>query len=142
MDFDEMVADYAKKIPLAIGTVGRGYRKICPMTGKWWSQPLIKPTSLDIAWAAGIFEGEGHVRATKGSVRTDITQNDRWLLDVIRDRFGGSVYTRHTRCCSLIIEGVHSRAFLMTIYMFLSPRRKRQVKDAFVKGKVLKDAID
>ena len=99
--------------------------------GRW---PTTHPSTHDIAWAAGIFEGEGHARRIgPGGVTVTVAQKDRWILDRLRDLFGGSVnsmqsqgheYQRWTLCGQL------ARGFLMTVYTFLSPWRRRQVQMA------------
>lgn len=102
--------------------------------GHWFSPrlaPTIKPTLLDIAWAAGIYEGEGSCqgRPHKGSTHGDhvtVSQKDKWLLEKLKQLFGGSI-KKHTGDCYLwFLCGPRCRGFLMTIYPFLSPRRKLQ----------------
>jgi hypothetical protein len=99
------------------------------------------PTALDIAWAAGIFEGEGSCYRSPNSstARCRVAQNDRWLLDRLRAMFGGSVQVlaqvgsglnRKAVAHGWHISGERARGFLMTIYVFLSPRRKEQVRRA------------
>ena len=88
-----------------------------------------KPTIQDIAWAAGIYEGEGHsVKNGKNSTTVVITQKDRWLLDRLQKLFGGSVFNRYGRIHKWQINGARARGFLMTIYKFLSPRRQFQAQ--------------
>ena len=98
------------------------------------------PTTLDIAWAAGIFEGEGCASTNnKNSNFAVVVQKDRWLIDRLRALFGGSirVVTRKPNASfkggtyfEWNASGARARGFLMTVYKFLSPRRKEQVKFA------------
>ena len=112
----------------------------------------ITPTTLDIAWAAGIFEGEGCVQLRKipfskdgkqrkyVSLCTQVTQKDWWLPFRMRDLFGGVVnyHFRPKGSCNLKkfdshiynwqASGPRAAGFLMTIYTFLSDRRKEQVE--------------
>lgn len=96
------------------------------------------PTTLDIAWAAGIFEGEGHAdnSAYKSgglSTRVKIAQKERWILDRLRARFGGSVFETTSYKHSYPqwqVAGVLARGFLFTIFTFLSPHKRLQVKRA------------
>lgn len=85
------------------------------------------PNVLDIAWAAGIFEGEGGIsgRAGNGKVMS-VTQKDPWLLLRLQRLFGGTVrqYVGYWRWFA---SGSRARGFAMTIFAFLSPRRKEQV---------------
>src|SRR6267154_2064794 len=95
------------------------------------------PTLIDVAWSAGIYEGEGHSRLCgrgKRSLAVGIAQKDPEILYRIRDWFGGSVryhmarysgkpYKLHT----LHICGDRARIFLAAIYYLLSARRKSQI---------------
>ena len=93
------------------------------------------PTTTDIILAAGWYEGEGHCRYFDTEAAT-ITQQDLWILRRLKNKFGGSVsklngpnksgsYCHHWRVC-----GTRARGFLMTIYQFLSPWRKAQIRRA------------
>ena len=91
------------------------------------------PALLDIAWAAGIFEGEGHSRYNGRTSEASISQKDRWILDKLKSLFGGRVYGPYKkkgrakyRIYAWVCLGPRARGFLMTIYSFLSPRRKIQ----------------
>jgi len=87
-------------------------------------------TSLQIAWAAGIYEGEGSCGWTgrhKNCQEAIIVQKDRWLLEKFVELFGGRIST-HGSCSKWKVTGPTARGFLMTVYTFLSPRRKEQVK--------------
>lgn len=96
------------------------------------------PTTLDIAWAAGLFEGEGTAfrsgQTRPGgkhySVSANIAQKDRWILDKAQTFFGGRVATSHPKTAVWWVTGTRARAFLYTIFTFLSPRRRRQVRKA------------
>lgn len=101
--------------------------------------PTEHPTIRDIAWAAGIYEGEGHCfghRVGKGKYALAVvTQKDPWLCERLKALFGGSVYNyaqakRDYRMNYWKLSGPRGRGFLMTIYAFLSPRRRAQVKEA------------
>ena len=98
------------------------------------------PTPMEIAWAAGIFEGEGCAyRNGRNGTFALVAQKERWLVDRLQSLFGGSVkeivrkpkasfkggtYYGWNAC------GARARGFLMTVYKFLSPRRKEQAKFA------------
>lgn len=82
------------------------------------------PTVCDIAWAAGIFEGEGTCDARKAS----ITQKETWLLYRLQALFGGTVSLNYSNGCSRwVVTGSRARGFLMTVFLFLSPKRELQV---------------
>jgi len=92
----------------------------------------IHPSALDVAWVAGLFEGEGTAGRSGGSngsgtEHVSIAQKDREILDRCKGLFGGNVHSGgnvwHWRA-----SGARGRGFLMTIYPFLSQRRKVQAK--------------
>lgn len=105
--------------------------------------PTLHPTVKDIAWAAGIFEGEGTTKNTKngGGTLLSVAQKERWILDRLRELFGGTVRAYKQYCNGPGSEfrtyhrwdlgGPRGRGFLMTIYTFLSPRRKLQAQAAW-----------
>jgi ssDNA-binding Zn-finger/Zn-ribbon topoisomerase 1 len=106
------------------------------------------PTLLGIAWAAGIYEGEGTALRRKqghGHEHVAVTQKEPWILDRLAELFGGRVYLAKGRGPQSInggplkdygdyyrwyIGGARARGFLMTIYSFLSPRRREQARVA------------
>lgn len=52
--------------------------------------------ALDIAWAAGFFEGEGHIKAAQRGnckwIALEVAQVYREPLDKLQEIFGGKVY--------------------------------------------------
>lgn len=87
----------------------------------------VSPTVDELRWIAGFYEGEGCAcRDKKGRCVVQIAQNDRTILDWLQLRLGGLVKPVGARGWSLQISGPRSRAFLMTIYTFLWPRRRSQ----------------
>jgi len=81
---------------------------------------------LDIAWAAGIYEGEGCCNKD-GALH--VAQKDPWLLLRLQAFFGGSVTeTKGKRCGVWLVSGARARGFAMTIYSLLSPRRQAQIR--------------
>lgn len=93
-----------------------------------------RATVRDIAWMAGLFEGEGHANIEKSCTRVSLGQIDTWILRRLQAFVGGQI-KRHTRqygqpFYNWTINGMLARAFLMTIYAFLSPRKKAQAKRA------------
>lgn len=83
---------------------------------------------LDIAWAAGIFEGEGSTNRTANSSVVRISQKSPWILSRIREMFGGHLgyYAIYAwQAC-----GDNARRFLMAVMPYLSPRRRLQVDRA------------
>jgi len=112
--------------------------------------PTEHPTTKDIAWAAGIFEGEGTCSAPRKYMPEDtkrggtvvmVSQKERWILDRLRALFGGRVREYRARAHKYTNEyrmyhrwdlhGARARGFLMTIWLFLSPRRRLQAQAAW-----------
>jgi hypothetical protein len=97
--------------------------------------PTKTPTAIDIAWAAGIYEGEGHCRHRKSETAViSVTQKDPEILYRLRDWFGGSVRFAQCKtidpdkqCYNWIACGNRARFFIALVYPFLSARRKTQV---------------
>lgn len=90
------------------------------------------PTEIDIAWAAGIYEGEGTCRLCghgKRSFAAAVVQKDPELLYRLRDWFGGSVNTNGAWCHVWDICGDRARIFIALIYKFMTARRKLQVDE-------------
>jgi len=94
--------------------------------------PTKTPTAIDIAWAAGIYEGEGTCRLcgkTKRGFMAAVVQKDPELLYRLRDWFGGNVrgngaeYTAYT----WDVCGDYGRIFAALIYGFMTARRKSQI---------------
>lgn len=97
----------------------------------------ISPTLADLAWAAGIWEGEGSVIFTNDHFRIEVAQKDRWILDRLRAWFGGHVYVRkeHYKGGRYVLHkwylnGARARGFAFTIFSWLSPRRREQIRRA------------
>ena len=99
----------------------------------------IKPTSLDIAWAAGIYEGEGccfvenHIGTGKKRViGASIDQKDPEILLRLQALFGGNILAyRNGGQHKWRIYAARARGFLMTILKFMSARRRAQIVTKF-----------
>lgn len=97
------------------------------------TEPLLL---VDLAWAAGLWEGEGSVTSNR-CFRVVVAQKDRWILDQLQARFGGSVYVRKEHYLGgryvlhqWYLTGARARGFIYSIYSWLSPRRRLQVRRA------------
>jgi hypothetical protein len=106
------------------------------------------PSAIDIAWAAGVYEGEGCARLCgrgKRSFAIHVVQKDPEILYRLRDWFGGSVTMATVRGefahYAWNICGDRARVFIAQIYTFLSARRKLQVDETkaldFLEGQSL-----
>lgn len=102
---------------------------------------------MDIAWAAGIYEGEGSVAKRKNhpALLVSVPQKERWILDRLARLFGGSVFVHRfaesregpskgviRKAYRWFVNGPRAMAFMLTIYSFLSPRRKLQFQSAYL----------
>lgn len=57
--------------------------------------PVAAPSPMDVAWAAGFFDGEGYVGVVlRGSVSIVVAQTTRVPLDELARHFGGHVVSR------------------------------------------------
>ena len=95
----------------------------------------VQPRLRDLAWAAGFLEGEGSF--SKGSNRVSASQCQREPLDRLAEMFGGTVRERKDRTerpwhqqqiHQWDVSGSRARGVMMTIYLFMSPRRRSQIR--------------
>ena len=110
------------------------------------AKAAVNPTIRDIAWAAGFLEGEGYFgRTTGGGVGTErITagQKDEESLHKLIKLFGGTINIQRPKTSNLIrktpltplaywcVAGARARGIMMTIYSFMSERRKTAIRKA------------
>jgi LAGLIDADG-like domain len=103
---------------------------------KQYLKPTLHPTMADIIFAAGFYEGEGTCigNSKRGGCYVQITQRDGEILKRMRELFGGNLYLYQHGNGSyyrLALGGPRARGFAMTIFSFLSRRRKEQLKAVF-----------
>lgn len=99
-----------------------------------------RPTAIEIAWAAGIYEGEGscitnHNGTGSISFVVSVNQKDPELLYRMREMFGGTVKLCNRKFEGKIrpiyhwkICGDRARTFIASVYPFLTARRKEQIE--------------
>jgi hypothetical protein len=101
---------------------------------------VLEPTELDIAWAAGLWEGEGWVQLWRHKPRHDrpktyvylqacASQKDPEVLHRLKDLFGGHV-ARSSRIQDITrwtLNGGSAERFFDAIYPYLSQRRRAQI---------------
>lgn len=90
------------------------------------------PSTIDIAWSAGIYEGEGSCRLcgkTKRGFMVSVAQKDPELLYRLRDWFGGSIQDQNPKheCFVWNACGDRARIFIALIYDVMTVRRKGQI---------------
>lgn len=101
-------------------------------------QAVFHPGIPDLAWAAGIFEGEGSACYASQTTRLSVSQNKPWILSRLRLIFGGRVSIQKNRQNKLSknpqwlwsVSGARARGVGMTIYAWLSPHRQAQIRRA------------
>jgi hypothetical protein len=92
-----------------------------------------KPTLSDLAWAAGFIEGEGSFKHSSSSLCADQVQREP--LERLQRFFGGSIYAkthpsmgpRRLPSRRWTINGGRARGVMLTLYSWLSPRRRQQL---------------
>lgn len=109
----------------------------------------ISPTTKDLAWAAGFLEGEGCFGRSggKGKYQTEriwCGQKDPESLRRLLAMFGGRIGEQRQQTSNLIktegvatsipiwtVSGSRARGVMLTIYSFMSERRKAAIRKAF-----------
>jgi hypothetical protein len=91
------------------------------------------PTATDLAWAAGFLEGEGYFGTESIKSRVSATQINTEPLQKLRDIFGGSISMNVRRLPKLPVSvwqanGARARGITMTLYSFMSSRRRNQIR--------------
>jgi len=97
---------------------------------------------IDIAWAAGFLEGEGSFIINKGSGQISGYNTDIEVLDKLRKMFGGRIVSKSQYFSTFesrkeyfqwYCSGSRARGIMMTIFSFMSVRRKEQIKKVLEK---------
>ncbi len=99
---------------------------------------------VEVAWAAGIIEGEGSFGGsrTRGSIQIHVGQSDPWILHRLQALFGGHMFkvggVRAGRFgvrdyWTWTITGCRARGLATAIEPYLSPRRLVQLEAARAK---------
>lgn len=100
--------------------------------------------TTDLAWAAGFLEGEGFFgnESNGGGFRIAARQNDRAPLDKLQRLFGGPIcvvsqrsnkLARQSSIFDWTVSGERARGVAFTLFTFLSPRRRKQVREALAR---------
>jgi hypothetical protein len=94
--------------------------------------------AVEVAWAAGFWEGEGSVAEKVANA----SQVNIWPLRRLKKLFGGTISTNARRDPRRLdvsqpiwqwhISGPRGRDFMEAIYPYLSPRRQAQIDDKFI----------
>ena len=95
---------------------------------------FVAPTRENIAWAAGIFEGEGSfAHSGLRRIRATVSQKDEWILLRLQQFFGGAIALVHRNdgkpnYFTWTVTGSSARWFIASIESWLSPRRRAQLE--------------
>lgn len=91
--------------------------------------PKGHPSLLDIAWAAGIYEGEGSIsRYGNKKLIVRIAQKDTFILERFTFLFGGKFYKNSRGIHIWCLLRAQALGFMFSIFTFLSPRRREQFR--------------
>jgi hypothetical protein len=103
--------------------------------------------TIDLAWSAGIYEGEGYVGFKSNPdkkkyryprIQVQIVMTDEDVIQRLKDIWGGSVWEPKIRgdqrkqTYQWTVSQQKAFHFLMKIYPMLGKRRKEQVRGALV----------
>lgn len=97
----------------------------------------VRPKRCDLAWAAGFLEGEGSfIYNGAGRIIVQGVQTNREPLRRLQRMFGGSIKTYHQERRKPLhtwsVHGMRGRGVMLTLWAFMSRRRKGQINRAFV----------
>lgn len=104
------------------------------------------PTT-QIAWVAGLLEGEASFFMSGRSITITIRMTDRDVIDRVANLFGGRVYgpvdrryldKGHQPIWQTQVKGPKAAAWMMTIYRLLGRRRRSQVALALRRWRAMK----
>lgn len=95
---------------------------------------VVKPTKVDIGWAAGFIEGEGSFKKIKTTPRIEASQVNREPVLRLQRLFGGSLKHYHNHkptWCHIwhwYVNGARALECLDKIFPLLSKKRKKQAR--------------
>ena len=90
-----------------------------------------------LAWAAGLFDGEGTIYASKGRIRASVHMTDLDILETFQSNFGGFIHPQkkqkehHKKSWRWSLQSADQAiSFLTDILPFLHARRSKRVAEA------------
>jgi|SRR6185369_2741093 len=92
-------------------------------------------TVKEIAWVAGIIEGEGCIRFN-GTPKITIKMCDKDIIERLAKIFGKPVYSHlsnnkiYSSQYAVYVTSVSAVEWMFTVYSFLGIRKRKQVDDA------------
>ena len=104
--------------------------------GKRWAvkEAARVPSVLDIAWASGFVERDGHIGRNLTALELSVQQKQKWPVLQLQKLFGDSLgkikkqgyYRTGTHWCWRV-SGKRAGRCARVIYPYLSPLKKKQV---------------
>ena len=94
------------------------------------------PTVRDLAWAAGFIEGEGTFAWNGGTQHVAVCQVNKEPVSKLQELFGGSLRQHAARTKTnqpywrWFVSGSRARGVMLTLFTFMSDKRKEQVRYA------------
>lgn len=107
-------------VPLNFGGYGRA------STRNEVQKAKRKPTNMEIAWAAGFLEGDGTFTRKRVSGYQKTTEP----LERLQTIFGGTLREYQRGYWEWFATGARARGVMLTLYTFLSERRRKQLLPA------------
>lgn len=94
----------------------------------------------DLAWASGFFEGEGSFGCPRTTPQIQVVQVNREPLERLASIFGGKIYACSGRgkgraYFMWAIYGHTAAGLMMTVFTFMSARRRAQILKALAPWK-------
>lgn len=99
-----------------------------------WDGPRGQASTVALSWIAGFLEGEGSFVGCEsgGQITVSAVQLQREPLDRVQIALGGTirpyVNKRGTLVYRWTINGSHAIGVAFTLYTFMSPRRREQIR--------------
>ena len=91
-------------------------------------------TTLDIAWVAGIVEGEGSVGIRNGCPNIQVQMTDRDVIERLCGIIGVKPRTpwrrgRYKPVYGCVLSGIKAIQWMMTLYVLMGERRKAKIAE-------------
>ncbi len=90
----------------------------------------------DIAWAAGLLEGEGYFRVRKNEIAVMCHMTDFDVLESLKEKIGGTIHGPYKRPGNrkdsarwALSNKFQVYAFIVAIYQFMGTRRKQRIRE-------------
>jgi hypothetical protein len=97
------------------------------------AKATVSPAFGDLCWAAGFIEGEGCFQRLRNCEKVTVPQVNLDPLLRLQALFGGNICQTQTRGFPINywgITGSRARGLMMTLYSFMTARRKAQIRKA------------